>query len=135
MAYFLHYSINGLIIFNSTNKYIESRLFIVKILLVDDDTGSLRGMELALMMLNHSCDPYSDPCEAVKIYPKHLYDLVITDIGMPNINGFELEREIRSINADAKIIFISGNSLQTTDSKLSTDTENFFYENQLNFVN
>lgn len=109
----------------------------MKILLVDDDTGSLRGMQLALAMLKHSCDPYCDPycdpSEAVKNYPKHLYDLVITDIGMPHINGFELEREIRSVNPNAKIIFISGNSLQTTDSKLSTDTEKLFLRKPIEF--
>ena len=97
---------------NQLNTYTESRLFALKVLLVDDDAGSLRGMQLALFMLKHICDAYSDPCEAVKNYPNHTYDLVITDIYMPTIDGFTLAKTIRCVNPKAKIIFISDTQLK-----------------------
>jgi len=80
----------------------------VKILLVDDDAGSLRGMQLALIMLKHDCDAYSDPVEAVANYLCHEYDLVITDICMPVMNGFALAERIWGVDSTSKIIFISG---------------------------
>ena len=76
----------------------------MEVLLVDDDAGSLRGMKLALNMLNHICDAFVDPAEAVKTYARKSYDLVITDINMPIISGLALARMIRGINSGAKII-------------------------------
>lgn len=76
--------------------------------MVDDDAGSLRGMKLALIMLKHECDAYSDPVEAVANYPCHEYDLVITDICMPGMNGFTLAARIKDLASNPKIIFISG---------------------------
>lgn len=84
----------------------------MKILLVDDDVGSLRGMQLALIMLKHDCDAFSDPVEAVNNYLQRNYDLVITDLYMPVISGFDLAGMIREVAPAAKIIFVSGYSVE-----------------------
>lgn len=105
----------------------------MKILLVDDDAGSLRGMQLALIMLKHICDAYSDPCQAVKNYSNHTYDLVITDIYMPTINGFTLAKTIRCVNPKAKIIFISGQSSEMMDRETCNDAERLFLRKPIDF--
>lgn len=70
----------------------------MKILLIDDDVGSLHGMQLALRMLRHLCDAYTNPVEAVENYAATSYDLVITDIYMPQLDGFMLADEIHAVN-------------------------------------
>ena len=80
----------------------------MKILLIDDDVGSLHGMQLALRMLRHLCDAYTNPVEAVENYAAAAYDLVITDVYMPQLNGFMLADEIHAVNPAANILFMSG---------------------------
>jgi DNA-binding NtrC family response regulator len=111
----------------------ESRLFVLKILLVDDDIGSLRGMQLALGMLKHTSDVYSNPCEAIKNYSKHTYDLIITDIYMPNINGFMLEKTIRCVDPGVKIIFMSGQSIEMIDRQIDIRVERIFLRKPIDF--
>lgn len=105
----------------------------MKILLVDDDIGSLRGMQLALGMLKHTSDVYSDPCEAIKNYSNHTYDLIITDIYMPNINGFTLEKTIRCVDPSVKIIFMSGQSIEMIDRQIDARVERVFLRKPIDF--
>ena len=97
----------------------------VKILLIDDDVGSLRGMQLALIMLKHDCSAYSDPTEAIKSFPCHNYDLVITDIYMPVMNGFDLAEKIRQLDCEAKIIFISGYATEVMETYAAGEDQIF----------
>ena len=45
--------------------------------------------------------------EASDSHPRDYYDLVLTDIRMPRINGFELYRKIKEKNHSMKIVFIT----------------------------
>ncbi len=45
--------------------------------------------------------------EALDSHPRDYYDLVLTDIRMPRINGFELYRKIKEKNPSMKIVFIT----------------------------
>jgi two-component SAPR family response regulator len=97
----------------------------MKVLLVDDDVGSLRGMQLALSMMRHECDAYSDPVKASLIYASigNTYDLVIADIYMPGMNGFVLAEKIREHNPAAKIIFISGYERELREKRAVGENE------------
>ncbi|MFR0678954.1 response regulator [Dysgonomonas mossii] len=46
----------------------------------------------------------------------HIYDLIITDVILPHINGFELCKEIRAVQPEIPIIMLT--ALGTTDDKL-----------------
>ena len=105
----------------------------MEILLVDDDAGSLKGMQIALLMLKHNCDAYIDPYEAIKNYPKRTYDLVITDIYMPSINGFTLAQTLRDINPKTKIIFMSGQAIESVDDKINAGAECCFLRKPIDF--
>ena len=82
------------------------------ILLVDDDAGSLLGMKIALEILGHTCDTYTDPLQAMRdciglgyIYK---YDAVITDIHMPAIDGIKLAGLLQFLVPELKVVIISG---------------------------
>lgn len=45
--------------------------------------------------------------EAINSHPPNYYDLVLTDIRMPRMNGFELYRKIKEKNPDMRIVFIT----------------------------
>jgi CheY-like chemotaxis protein len=46
--------------------------------------------------------------EALELYKKNIFDIVITDLNMPKMNGIELSRQIRTLNKNQVIIVLSG---------------------------
>lgn len=81
-----------------------------RILVVDDDPVSrsiLRGM---LEGTGHSVEEAGDGVQAMKAYRRAPFDLVITDIFMPEKEGVELVREMRQEFPGVRIIAVSGGS-------------------------
>jgi two-component SAPR family response regulator len=52
-------------------------------------------------------DTFNDPQEALSNFKAGLYDLLLIDVKMPKMNGFELYREIEKIDNKAKVCFIT----------------------------
>lgn len=69
----------------------------VRILLVDDESDNLELLRFVLSMEGASVTACTSPVEALQFYAQSLPDLLISDIGMPEINGYELIRQIRSL--------------------------------------
>jgi len=59
----------------------------VMILLVEDDGPSSRAVTLALKTAGHEVMNASDGVEAIELLSKHHFELVITDLLMPKLNG------------------------------------------------
>jgi class 3 adenylate cyclase len=81
---------------------------IPKILLIDDELDDLFVLEQFLMLEGFEVKSFSSPREALNHYENgdaSLYDLVISDIRMPEINGFELYYKIKAINYNVKVLF------------------------------
>ena len=66
-----------------------------KVLIVDDNPDKLSLLEVTLSMAGYVVCTANDGEEALAAINSEQPDLVITDIMMPNINGFELARRIR----------------------------------------
>lgn len=54
-----------------------------------------------------SIDSFTNPEEALSHFKPNSYSLSIVDIGMPNMNGFELYREMRKIDQNVKTCFLT----------------------------
>jgi DNA-binding response OmpR family regulator len=52
-------------------------------------------------------DTFNDPQEALSNFKAGLYDLLLIDVKMPQMNGFELYQEIEKIDDKAKVCFIT----------------------------
>jgi two-component SAPR family response regulator len=50
---------------------------------------------------------YNNPAVALSNFKPNLYDLLLTDIYMPHMNGFELSQKILEIDANVRVCFIS----------------------------
>ena len=91
-------------------KYVINgvRSRIPKILLIDDELDDLFVLETFLINAGFEVKSFSSPREALRHYANGdplSYDLVISDIRMPEINGFQLYHKLRAINDNVKIIF------------------------------
>ena len=84
----------------------------IKLMVVDDEKDILRIIKRDLEADTNSfrVDTFSSSELAIQAFdnhPKDYYDLILTDIRMPKINGFELYRRIKEKNPSMKIAFIT----------------------------
>jgi CheY-like chemotaxis protein len=68
-----------------------------------------------------------DPREAAPLARLHRADLLVTDIRMPHMSGFELYDELRQIRPELKTVFMSGYS-ETAYSSLEHDGATAFLQ-------
>jgi DNA-binding response OmpR family regulator len=78
-----------------------------KILIIDDEPDITYTIKNILEDNGFAADTFNDPILALNNYKVNFYDLVILDIKMPKINGFELYRRIKESNPHMKIVFIT----------------------------
>jgi two-component system CheB/CheR fusion protein len=75
----------------------DERLHGVKVLLVDDSAEVLEVLNLLLEMEGAEVSAFNDPQTALEKARDAQYDLIISDIGMPKMNGHELMQKLRTI--------------------------------------
>jgi CheY-like chemotaxis protein len=90
------------------------------ILLVDDDKDTLRIIQKYFESKGAHVSVYSKPLLALQDFMKngtnsnnnhnHYYDLIISEIRMPEMNGIELASIIRTMNKDIPIILMTASS-------------------------
>ena len=83
-----------------------------RILLVDDETALLEMTRCFLERHGYDVKSTTDPADALDLFVTNPddFDLVITDMAMPNINGVELSQKIILIQPDMPVILCSGYS-------------------------
>jgi signal transduction histidine kinase len=78
------------------------------ILVVDDDASIVETVCTNLVAAGHYAQGATDPHEALEAYgPGERFDLVISDVRMPGLSGFELARRVQQCNPHALFLFIS----------------------------
>jgi len=78
-----------------------------KILVVDDDQGMREFMEIMLLQEGYDVTSIGEPLKAVDLCRKTDFDLIITDLKMPKINGIEFLKLIKDQSPDAIVILIT----------------------------
>lgn len=78
-----------------------------RILLVDDEESIREVLSIMLHREGYQVDAVSDGQQAVERLKDHGYDLVISDIKMPRLNGFELLAHIKERFPDTAVIMIT----------------------------
>jgi len=80
------------------------------ILLIDDDDDVLFTFESIIRNEGYNITSYSDSNKALTHLSNldpYYYDLIVTDIRMPVLNGFQLYKQIKVLNSDTKVLFMS----------------------------
>lgn len=81
-----------------------------KFLVIDDDALVRESIQLMLQRIDSVVDLAKDGEQGVEMFKKNKYDIIITDIIMPEKEGFEAISDIKKLDKNAKIIAISGGS-------------------------
>ncbi len=78
-----------------------------KVFLIDDEPDTTYTLEKVLQDNGFNVESYNDPLLALNNYRVNFYDLVILDIKMPKMDGFELYIKIREKDPNVKICFLT----------------------------
>jgi two-component system, OmpR family, response regulator ChvI len=78
-----------------------------RILVVDDDADVISTFKMILEMNGFEVDAYTSPTLALSNFKPNSYGLLLLDIRMPIMNGFELYRKIKSIDSRVEACFIT----------------------------
>jgi DNA-binding response OmpR family regulator len=81
------------------------------ILLVEDDTNLSIVLEDYLKLIGYNVVLCSDGQEGLNAFKKHQFNLCIFDVMMPKKDGFSLARDVRELDAEVPIIFLTAKSL------------------------
>ena len=78
-----------------------------RILFVDDEPDLTSLFKKALESAGFSVNVFNNSADALKDFKSHFYDLVMLDIIMPKVDGFDLYQELRKVDPDIKICFLT----------------------------
>jgi CheY-like chemotaxis protein len=92
---------------NSINKNKKRR-----ILLVDDEPDNSSIFRIALEDNGFDVDTFDDPTLALSAFKSDYYDLLILDINMPKMNGYELYEKMKKIDNKVKVCFLTASAEQ-----------------------
>ena len=79
-----------------------------KILLVDDDLHNLNTLSRFLRTEGYEVAEASSGSEAVRLLEKDHFDLIISDVIMPGVNGLQVVDSVRSLAPNTRVLFMTG---------------------------
>ena len=82
-----------------------------RILIVDDDPDITLSFSIGLEDGGFEVFTYNDPQDALANFKPSFYDLLLVDINMPKMNGFELCTKMLEIDLNVKICFITAGDI------------------------
>jgi CheY-like chemotaxis protein len=100
-------------IVKTEEKVSQKPPFVKRILLVDDDPDVTLTFKAGLEGLYYNDTKrfevyaYNDPLVAVKEFKPHFYDVLLTDVYMPNMSGFELFEKILELDVNIRVCFMT----------------------------
>ena len=82
-----------------------------KILIIDNEPDINLSLKIFLEENGFEVDTFEDPIIALDNFRKGVYDLLILDVVMPKMDGFELYRKIRNMDNEVKICFLTAGQM------------------------
>lgn len=90
----------------------------LKILAIDDQKMILDLLSSMLSALGHTTELALTGQEGLEKFRQDAFDLVITDLGMPDISGFEVSQKIKAMKPDIPVVMITGWGANFEESQL-----------------
>jgi DNA-binding response OmpR family regulator len=82
-----------------------------RIMVVDDESDLTLFFSMALEYHGFEVEAFNDPKKALSNFKPDYYDLIVLDIKMPGMDGFELYNEIQKIDSKANVCFLTASEL------------------------
>lgn len=85
----------------------------MRVLIVEDDAGLARGLVAALKSSGLAVDHEADGAEAARLALSEPYSLVVLDLGLPTLSGFQVLRRIREAGAAVPVMILTARDAVT----------------------
>ena len=82
-----------------------------RIMVVDDESDLTLFYKMSLEFHGFEVDTFNDPRKALSNFKPNYYNLVVLDIKMPGMDGFELNKELQKIDDKVKVCFLTASEL------------------------
>ncbi|MGB6672209.1 MAG: response regulator [Candidatus Nitrosopolaris sp.] len=82
-----------------------------RISLVDNEPDNTSAFSMSLEDAGFKVDEYNDSLVALSNFTSGSYDLLILDINMPNMNGFELYKDLRKVDEKVRVCFLTASEI------------------------
>ena len=82
-----------------------------RIMVVDDESDLTLFYRMSLEYYGFEVDAFNEPKKALSNFKPDYYDLVVLDIKMPEMDGFELYNEILKIDSKSNVCFLTASEL------------------------
>lgn len=89
----------------------------MKVLLIEDEVKAVNSLRKGLNEYQIDVDFAYDGATGLKLAENNLYDVIISDIIVPGLNGFDLTRELRSKGISTPVLLLT--ALSATDDKVT----------------
>jgi DNA-binding response OmpR family regulator len=86
-----------------------------RILFVDDEPDLTSLFKMALESGGFYVDVFNNSADVLKNFKPHFYDLVMLDIVMPKMDGFSLYKELKKVDPDVKVCFLTASEKYRED--------------------
>lgn len=103
-------STGGFALYENNIRELEKEAKNLRMLFVDDEASVCEYIRKIFERYFLVIDTAMSGSDALELYRQNSYDLIITDIEMPNMNGIEMCNEIKKINSDQAIVIMSAYS-------------------------
>ena len=90
----------------------------VSVLVIENEKDIRLLLSDILTSGGHKVASASDGIEALQIFKKEYFDLVLTDLGMPAMSGWEVARTIKKMAPEVIVVIISGWGAELDDREL-----------------
>src|SRR5688500_17743711 len=94
-----------------TKNVLTSQVTKRRILVVDNERDITVALQVGLEDGGFDVDTFTNPSLALKSFKPGFYDLVLIDIVMPDIDGFELYERLKKIDPDVKVCFLTASEM------------------------
>ena len=106
--------------------------FKFRILVVDDDKNIREMLEDFLNLEGHKTVLAKDGEEALKIFSEQDFDMVISDLGMPGMSGWEVNKQIKQKKPEIPVVIITGWGAQLSPEELKKNNVNWILSKPFN---
>ena len=98
-----------------------------RVLVIDDELDMLMLLRMIIEdNTDYEVETTNNPSEALKMIRENEYDLIISDLKMPGMDGLELCDEVREIDKDLPLIMITAyGSLETSEEAMKKGVADF----------